>query len=179
MEYSVFIEILTLTLRSRIIRYGIVLLIGIIGFIVSATASVYPTKKAKAKKKELTVKKSESSIIMSLILVITSIYLFCTNVLPIYRDIQHEQYIQAQGKYVFDDLSYNKAKRKGSLLSSVNVEIITDDAVILLKLPEGRNIPVIFPKEDQDGTIWYAQDSKIILLFISGQEKDLNPDLKS
>ena len=105
----------------------------------------------------LTLKQQIAGKIAALILV--PVWLGFANILPAYNDITNQQYIEYHGTYSRQERTY-KSKKK----SPERVEIIQDGEKILLYLPAEWNSEE-FPLGDYYGTIWYSQDSKIILSF--------------
>ena len=94
-------------------------------------------------------------LIVAIILPVLMIWLG----LPVYNDIAQQQYIQAQANY-----SRNENTSKNHLFSNGYVVIETGNEEIRLELPANWTEQE-FPEGLHCGTVWYSQESKVILSF--------------
>lgn len=79
---------------------------------------------------------------------------------PICRDVKNQQYVKIEAVY-----SREKQTSDGNLFSYGHVSVKNNGTTIFLELPCDWS-EAEFPLGEYVGTIWYSEESKVILAFI-------------
>lgn len=81
------------------------------------------------------------------------------NALPVWRDVSGQQYVMVEAQY-----ERTESSSEANLFSNGYVYARTEDGRLDLRLPAGWTAEE-FPLGTYSGTIWYSEQSKIILSF--------------
>lgn len=103
-----------------------------------------------------------------IVIILLSVIMICGAV-PAYRDVSNQQYVKVSGQFSRDE--YNS---KPNLFSYGRVYIETKDQVIGLDLPADWT-SIEFPEGTCYGTVWYSEETKIVLSFEPLEDSPIDP----
>ena len=161
-ELSEYTLIMLKTFLSKWIIFAIMLPICV------ANEFFYMHSKKKMTKSENRSKQQQSDM---MIFVLILVIIYCLyNSLPILKDCIEKNYISVHGEYTVETAP---ATRSG--LSPTEWVVITGDdgTRIALDYPRGKNLSEL-PDDTCYGTVWYSENSHIILEFIPDESTDSN-----
>lgn len=168
MDYAVFDDKLLLTLNGRsrviivvIIFVAITLLFEVIYFCITKSnrgVSIWNLFMQKPLFATRLTTKQQIGRDITVLCILTFIFIFTS--LPIFSDIANQQYVKIEAQY-----SRNDRTSDGNLFSYGHVYAETDKKTVTLELPYGWTEDE-FPLGTYRGTVWYSEESKVILAFI-------------
>lgn len=168
MDYALFEERLLYTLAGRstviitvFILIAISLLVELIHFWKTKTNQAIIIWNFLLKKRKISIKKTaKQQMIQDIVCIAILSTILVYSVFPTYRDITNQQYVKIETEY-----SRNERHSDGNLFSYGHVYIKTGDKTITLNLPRNWTAAE-FPEGTHYGTIWYSEESMVILAFI-------------
>ena len=117
-------------------------------------------------------KRTKRILLWAAIIVAIEVAVYAEKCLPALKDIKENSYVCVHGEYYMYNYNY-RADRDGDIYVTLD-----SGEIIGMYLPKRLKLPRIdeerFPSGKYTGTVWYAENSHIILEFIPDESTDGN-----